>query len=206
MLNSFNSRLTWNSWLMHRLMILQYNTNSRPSLLVAFCVGPLVLTKENTHSIFYKRESVCRRSTVVLAFIFILFEYCFDRRNRVQCFIHFFYLFFCRLRSENVVVETVLENVKLSNLEQLELLIFFASSQLWWFADSEIFLRKVCPYFPKPKCHLCQSIWKNKLRSNLVPVWQHFRRFFHVAWCNMKTLRDSNFMNVLIWTIIFWRS
>ena len=118
----------------------------------------------------------------------------------------FIYLFFCRLRSENVVVETVLENVKLSILEQLELLIFFASSQLWWFADSEIFLRKVCPYFPKPKCHLCQSIWKNKLRSSLVPVWQHFRRFFHVTWCNMKSLRDSNFMNVVIWTIIFWRS
>ena len=98
MLNSFSSRLTWNSWLMHRLMILQYNTNSRPSLLVAFCVGPLVLTKENTHSIFYKRESVCRRGTVVLAFIFILFEYCFDRRNRVQCFIHFFLFIFLPIK------------------------------------------------------------------------------------------------------------
>ena len=174
MLNSFNSRLTWNSWLMHRLMILQYNTNSRPSLLVAFCVGPLVLTKENTHSIFYKRESVCRRSTVVLAFIFILFEYCFDRRNRVQCFIHFFYLFFCRLRSENVVVETVLENVKLSNLEQPELLIFFASSQLWWFADSEIFLRKVCPYFPKPKCHHANQSEK----TNWGQTWYQYGNIF----------------------------
>lgn len=43
-----------NPWLINRLLILQYNTYSRLSLPADFIVGPLVLTNENTHVMYYK--------------------------------------------------------------------------------------------------------------------------------------------------------
>ena len=56
-------------------MILQYNTYSKPSIPAAFVICPLVLTKENTHVIYYERGVVRHRFMCII----ILFRCWTDR-------------------------------------------------------------------------------------------------------------------------------
>ena len=66
-LNSLHSWPTYSAWQIQRLLILHYNTQSRPSVPAAVPASPLVLKRENTFILYFKRGDVRRSGTGVHA-------------------------------------------------------------------------------------------------------------------------------------------